>query len=154
MRVVEYNARFGDPETQAILPLLETPLGRLLYAAATGTLAEVGPLTWRAECAVIVVAAAENYPGTPRTGGSITGPRLYESSDNVHIVHAGTALSGDTLVSAGGRVLGVVATAPTLTKARDDAYAALGELDFPTGFWRTDIAAKAAAGLIPPVTSL
>ena len=154
MRVVEYNARFGDPETQAILPLLETPLGRLLYAAATGTLAEVGPLTWRAESAVIVVAAAENYPGTPRTGGSITGPRLYESSDNVHIVHAGTALSGDTLVSAGGRVLGVVATAPTLTKARDDAYAALGELDFPTGFWRTDIAAKAAAGLIPPVTSL
>ncbi len=154
MRVVEYNARFGDPETQAILPLLESPLGQVLNAAATGTLAEIGPLSWRDESAVIVVAAAENYPGTPRMGGSIEGPRLYESADNVHIVHAGTALDGDTLIAAGGRVLGVVATAPTLTDARDDAYAALAELDFPTGFWRTDIAAKAAAGLIPPVTSL
>jgi phosphoribosylamine--glycine ligase len=154
MRVVEYNARFGDPETQAILPLLSSPLGQVLYAAATGTLAEVGPLVWRDGSAVIVVAAAENYPGTPKAGGSIAGPRLYESSDNVHIVHAGTALDGDTLVAAGGRVLGVVATAPTLTEARDDAYAALSELHFPTGFWRTDIAARAAAGLIPPVTSL
>jgi phosphoribosylamine--glycine ligase len=154
MRVVEYNARFGDPETQAILPLLESPLGQVLNAAATGTLAEIGPLSWRDESAVIVVAASENYPGTPRMGGSIEGPRLYESADNVHIVHAGTALDGDTLIAAGGRVLGVVATAPTLTEARDDAYEALAELDFPTGFWRTDIAAKAAAGLIPPVTSL
>ena len=154
MRVVEFNARFGDPETQAILPLLESPLGQVLYAAATGTLADVGPLSWRDEAAVIVVAAADGYPGTPRTGGSITGPRLYESTDNVHIVHAGTALRGDTLVAAGGRVLGAVATAPTLAEARDDAYAALDQLDFPTGFWRTDIAAKAAAGLIPPVTSL
>jgi len=154
MRVVEFNARFGDPETQAILPLLESPLGQVLYAAATGRLAEAGPLSWRDESAVIVVAAAENYPGTPRTGGSITGPRLYESTDNVHIVHAGTALDGDTLVAAGGRVLGAVATAPTLVEAREDAYAALDQLDFPTGFWRTDIAAKAAAGLIPPVTSL
>jgi phosphoribosylamine--glycine ligase len=152
--VVEFNAHFGDPETQAILPLLESPLGQVLYAAATGTLAQVGPLSWRDESAVIVVAAAENYPGTPRTGGSITGPRLYESTDNVHIVHAGTALDGDTLVAAGGRVLGAVATAPTLIEAREDAYAALDQLDFPTGFWRTDIAAKAAAGLIPPVTSL
>ncbi|MGV8849999.1 MAG: phosphoribosylamine--glycine ligase [Propionibacteriaceae bacterium] len=154
LRVVEFNARFGDPETQAVLALLESPLGQMLYAAATGTLAQVGPLSWRDESAVIVVAAAENYPGTPRTGGSIEGPRLYESDDNVHIVHAGTALSGDTLVAAGGRVLGVVATAPTLTEARDDAYSALAQLDFPTGFWRTDIAAKAAAGLIPLVTSL
>jgi phosphoribosylamine--glycine ligase len=154
MRVVEFNARFGDPETQAILPLLESPLGQVLYAAATGTLADVGPLSWRDEAAVIVVAAADGYPGTPRTGGSIEGPRLYESTDNVHIVHAGTALRGDTLVAAGGRVLGAVAMAPTLAEARDDAYAALDQLDFPTGFWRTDIAAKATAGLIPPVTSL
>ena len=154
MRVVEYNARFGDPETQAILPLLTSPLGQVLYAAATGRLAEVGPLSWRDEAAVIVVAAAEGYPGTPTTGGTITGPRLYESADNVHVIHAGTALDGDTLVAAGGRVLGVVATGQTLTQARDDAYAALAALDFPTGLWRTDIAAKAAAGLIPPVTSL
>jgi phosphoribosylamine--glycine ligase len=111
-------------------------------------------LSWRDESAVIVVAAAKNYPGTPQTGGSIEGPRLYESADNVHVIHAGTALSADALVSAGGRVLGVVATGATLTRARDDVYAALSELDFPTGFWRTDIAAKAAAGLIPPVTSL
>jgi phosphoribosylamine--glycine ligase len=154
MRVVEFNARFGDPETQAVLALLESPLGQVLYAAATGTLAQVGPLSWRDGFAVIVAAAAENYPGTPRTGGSIEGPRLYESDDNVHIDHAGTAIAGDTLVAAGGRVLGVVATAPTLIEARDDAYAALAQLDFPTGFWRTDIAAKAAAGLIPLVTSL
>jgi len=154
MRVVEFNARFGDPETQAVLALLTSPLGQVLYAAATGTLADVGPLSWRDESSVIVVAAAAGYPGTPQTGGSIAGPRLYESSDNVHAVHAGTALSGDTLVAAGGRVLGVVATAPTLTQARTDAYAALDQLDFPTGFWRTDIAAKAAARLIPPVTSL
>ena len=186
MRVVEFNARFGDPETQAVLALLESPLGQVLYAAATGRLAEVGPLSWRDGFAVMVVAAAENYPGTPKAGGSIRGPGLYEPVDNVHVDHAGTALSpfsegnaaegpsdspypeGDaaegpvasrragepTLVAAGGRVLGVVATAPTLTKARNDAYAALAQLDFPTGFWRTDIAAKAAAGLIPPVTSL
>ena len=154
MRVVEFNARFGDPETQAVLALLESPLGQVLYAAATGRLSDVGPLSWRDESAVIVVAAAKNYPGTPQTGGSIEGPRLYESADNVHVIHAGTALSADALVSAGGRVLGVVATGATLTRARDDAYSALSELDFPTGFWRTDIAAKAAAGLIPPVTSL
>jgi len=153
MRVVEFNARFGDPETQVVLALLESPLGQVLYAAATGTLADVGPLSWRDESAVIVVAAADGYPGTPQTGGSIEGPRLYESADNVHVVHAGTGLSGDTLVAAGGRVLGVVATAATLAEARDDAYAALAQLDFPSGFWRTDIAAKAAAGLIPPVTS-
>ncbi len=154
LRVVEFNARFGDPETQAVLSLLESPLGQVLYAAATGTLAEVGPLSWRDESAVIVVAAAENYPGTPKAGGSITGPGLYEPVGNVHIDHAGTALAGGTLVAAGGRVLGVVATAPSLTEARDDAYAALSQLDFPTGFWRTDIAAKAAAGLIPLVTTL
>ncbi len=154
MRVVEFNARFGDPETQAILPLLESPLGQVLYAAATGALVDIGPLSWRNESAVIVVAAAENYPGTPRAGGSIEGPRLYGSSDNVHIVHAGTALDGDMLVAAGGRVLGAVATAPTLAEAREDAYAALAQLDFPTGFWRTDIAARAAADLIPPVTTL
>ncbi len=154
LRVVEFNARFGDPETQAVLSLLTSPLGQVLHAAATGHLADVGPLAWRDESAVVVVAAAEGYPAAPRTGGAITGPRLYESDDNVHIVHAGTALDGETLVAAGGRVLGVVATGPTLDEARHDAYAALSQLDFPTGFWRTDIAAKAAAGLIPPVTSL
>ncbi len=154
LRVVEFNARFGDPETQAVLPLLRSPLGQVLYAAATGHLAEVGPLTWRDESAVVVVAAADGYPGTPHQGGAISGPRLYASADNVHIVHAGTALADGRLVAAGGRVLGVVATGPTLAEARDDAYAALSQLDFPSGFWRTDIAAKAAAGLIPPVTNL
>jgi phosphoribosylamine---glycine ligase len=154
LRVVEFNARFGDPETQVVLPLLASPLGQVLYAAATARLAEVGPLSWRDESAVVVVAAADGYPGTPTTGGAITGPRLYESADNVHVVHAGTALSGDTLVAAGGRVLGVVATGPTLQQARDDAYAGIADLDFPSGFWRSDIAEKAAAGLIPPVTTL
>ncbi|MBI4901596.1 MAG: phosphoribosylamine--glycine ligase [Actinobacteria bacterium] len=154
LRVVEFNARFGDPETQVVLPLLASPLGQVLYAAATGRLADVGPLSWRDESAVVVVAAADGYPGTPHTGGAIAGPRLYESADNVHVVHAGTALCDANLVAAGGRVLGVVATGPTLQQARDDAYKAVADLDFPSGFWRGDIAERAAAGLIPPVTTL
>ncbi len=151
-RVVEFNARFGDPETQAVLAMLDSPLGEVLYAAATGRLAEVGQLRWKDGAAVIVVMAADGYPGTPAVGGPIVGQRLYETADNVHVIHAGTRLDGDLLVSSGGRVLGVVAQAPTLAQARTDAYAAIAELDFPTGFCRSDIAAKAVAGEIPTPT--
>lgn len=149
VRVVEFNARFGDPETQAVLTLLESPLGQVLYAAATGDLAEVGQLHWRDGAAVIVVLAADGYPGAPLIGGAITGRRLYDSVDDAHVIHAGTGLDGDTLVARGGRVLGVVAQAPTLGQARDDVYAAITEISFPGGFCRTDIAAKAIAGEIP-----
>lgn len=147
LRVVEFNARFGDPETQAVLAMLETPLGQVLHAAATGTLSGIGPLRWKTGSAVIVVMAAQGYPGVPAKGGRIAGPRLFGSEDNVTIIHAGTALDADGhLVASGGRVLGVVAQASTLSQARKDAYAAIGELDFPTGFCRSDIAAAAAAG--------
>ncbi len=144
-RVVEFNVRFGDPETQPLLAVLDSPLGQVLYAAATGTLAEVGELKWLDGSAVVVVMAADGYPGTPVKGGHIRGPRLFGSTDEAHIIHAGTALNGDgELVSAGGRVLGVVGTADTLTDARATAYAAVAELDFPDGFCRHDIALKAA----------
>lgn len=147
LRVVEFNCRFGDPETQAVLAQLDSPLGQILYAAATGTLAEVGQLSWKPGAAVIVVMAAQGYPGTPVKGGYIRGPRLFRSDDNVHIIHAGTRLADNgELVANGGRVLGVVAQAATLGQARHDAYRAVAELDFPTGFCRHDIALKAATG--------
>lgn len=150
LRVVEFNARFGDPETQAVLAMLDSPLGEVLDAAANGRLAEVGELRWKPGSAVIVVMAAEGYPGTPVKGGAIAGPRLFASDDNVHVVHAGTALDADGgLVASGGRVLGVVAQAASLAEARADAYAAVDELDFATGFCRRDIALKAEKGEIP-----
>ena len=105
-RVVEFNARFGDPETQVVLELLGTPLGGLLYAAATGTLADHAPLAWRDGSAVIVVLASAGYPTQARTGDVVRGAL----ADG--IVHAGTARRGDDVVSAGGRVLGCVGTGP------------------------------------------
>lgn len=151
LRVVEFNCRFGDPETQAVLAMLDSPLGHVLFAAASGTLAEVGQLAWKPGSALIVVMAARGYPGTPEKGGPISGPRLFASDDNVHIVHAGTALDAEgRLVAAGGRVLGVVAQAASLAEARRDAYAAVDALDFPSGFCRRDIALKAERGEIHP----
>lgn len=145
LRVVEFNVRFGDPETQPLMAVLDSPLGQVLYAAATGSLATIGSLSWRDESAVIVVVAADGYPGTPAAGGYIRGPRLDATSDNVHIIHAGTARNAaGELVAAGGRVLGVVGSAASLGAARDAVYEAIGELDFPEGFCRTDIALKAA----------
>ncbi|MFT3875923.1 MAG: phosphoribosylamine--glycine ligase [Propioniciclava sp.] len=152
LRVVEFNCRFGDPETQAVLSLLESPLGEVLDAAATGRLSEVGELVWAPGSAVIVVLAANGYPGVPDQGGRIAGPRLFASDDNVHLVHAGTALDGDDLVASGGRVLGVVARAADLDAARADAYAAVDALDAPSLFCRRDIAARAASGLIETPT--
>ena len=152
LRVVEFNARFGDPETQAVLSLLESPLGQVLDAAATGRLAEVGELRWSEGAALVVVLAARGYPGTPAQGGRIAGPRLAASGDRVSIVQAGTADVDGQVVASGGRVLGVVAHAATLAEARRDAYAAVDELDFPTGFCRRDIALRAERGEIPTPT--
>ena len=107
--VVEFNCRFGDPETQAVLALLETPLGQLLRAAATGELAAQPPLRWRDGSAVTVVLAAENYPGRPRVGDVIVG------SEADGVLHAGTARRDDgAIVSSGGRVLSVVGTGADL----------------------------------------
>ena len=143
-KVIEFNARFGDPETQSVLALLETPLAGLLYAAATGTLAEHPPLHWRSGAAVSVVVAAAGYPQAPRTGDVIKG------ADAPGIVQAGTAVraSDGALVSAGGRVLCCTATGPDLASARASAYALVSGVELAGSHHRTDIARKAAAGRV------
>ena len=134
-RVVEFNARFGDPETQAVLALLETPLGGLLAAAARGELAAHPPLRWRDGAAITVVLAAAGYPQAPRTGDVITG------ADMPGVLHAGTAVRDGEIVSSGGRVLSVVATGATLDAARESAYATLRGITLEGSHYRTDIAA-------------
>ncbi len=145
VRVIEFNARFGDPETQALLARLETPLGALLHAAATGTLSEEPELAWSDRAAVAVVLAAAGYPGTPRTGGVIGGLEA-AAATGASVVQAGTALDADgRLVSAGGRVLAVVGLGDNLRDARGRAYAGIDEIELQGGFHRSDIAARAAA---------
>lgn len=141
--VVEFNCRFGDPETQAVLALLESPLGGLLHATASGTLADFGPLRWQDGFAVTVVVAAENYPGRPRVGDVITG------SEADGVLHAGTARRDDgAVVSSGGRVLSVVGTGADLVAAREAAYGVLSSIRLPGSHFRTDIALAAAEGRI------
>ncbi len=141
--VVEFNCRFGDPETQAVLALLDSPIGELLNATATGTLAAVAQPQWKDGAAVTVVLAAENYPARPRTGDVITG------ADAEGVLHAGTALRADgALLSAGGRVLSVVGVGADLTAARADAYAALSSIKLPGSHFRTDIGLAAVEGRI------
>ena len=141
--VVEFNCRFGDPETQAVLALLTSPLGTVLYATAAGTLADVAPLQWDDGYAVTVVLAAENYPGRPRFGDVITGAE----ADGV--LHAGTARRDDgAIVSSGGRVLSVVGTGADLAAARADAYRVLSSIRLPGSHFRTDIGLAAEQGRI------
>jgi phosphoribosylamine--glycine ligase len=141
-RVVEFNARFGDPETQVVLPLLESPLGALLLAAATGTLAGQPPLRWRDGSAVIVVVAAEGYPGPVRLGDPIEGA-LRDG-----VVHSGTRRDGDAIVSAGGRVLGCIGVGPDLAAAREQAYDVVEQVSLPGSQFRRDIALAAVQGRI------
>jgi phosphoribosylamine--glycine ligase len=147
VRVIEFNCRFGDPETQALLPLLKTPLGGLLHAAATGKLADQGSLSWKSASAVAVVVAAKKYPTSPRSGDVISGVDQAEA-DTVQVFHAGTALDGQDLVTSGGRVLAVSATGKDLDEARQRAYAAVGQIRIKGSQHRTDIALKAARGEI------
>ena len=141
--VIEFNCRFGDPETQAVLALLESPLGQLLNAAATGTLASFGELRWRDGAAVTVVLAAENYPGKPRVGDAIVG------AEAGGVLHAGTARRQDgAVVSSGGRVLSVVGTGADLAAARSVAYDIIGSIRLPGSHFRTDIGLAAAKGEI------
>ncbi|MGI3783336.1 MAG: phosphoribosylamine--glycine ligase, partial [Janthinobacterium lividum] len=144
MQVVEFNARFGDPETQPLLARLETPLGGLLHAAATGTLAAEPELVWSDAAAVGVVLAAEGYPGTPTTGSVLTG--LAEAAaDGALVVQAGTTDGSDgEVVSSGGRVLTVVGTGSDLAQAREVAYAGIARIDLQGSFYRHDIAEEAA----------
>ena len=137
-KLIEYNARFGDPETQVMLPRFEGDLVALLHAVATGTLADHPPLAFSAGSALTVVMAAKGYPGTPEKGGEIRGIEAAQTTGAI-VFHAGTARAGDALVAGGGRVLGVTALSSSVTEAQRAAYAAVDAIDFPTGFCRRDI---------------
>lgn len=145
-KVLEFNARFGDPETQVIVPRFKGDLLRLLYAAATGTL-DAAMASWDDDWAVSVVLVSEGYPGSYEKGKPITGIEEAEEVPGVTVYHAGTALADDgTLVTAGGRVLDVTAVAPTFEGARDAAYAACDRIGFEGKTLRRDIGAKALRG--------
>ena len=139
-RVIEFNARFGDPETQVLIPLLETPLASLLYNAATGNLKGT-TLDWKDDSAVTVVLAAEGYPASPKSGGIITG---FSVIDNVQIYHAGTSATEQGVVASGGRVLTITGIGEDLTEARNLAYRAISQISLPGSFYRTDIALNAS----------
>ncbi|MDH2393219.1 phosphoribosylamine--glycine ligase [Streptomyces sp. HNM0663] len=156
VRVIEFNARFGDPETQVVLARLKTPLASVLLNAANGTLDAEPPLNWRDDAAVTVVIASHNYPGTPRTGDPIEGLDEVAEKDVPHayVLHAGTKRSerrpggggdaGGEVLSAGGRVLSVTATGEDLAQARERAYQAVARIRLDGSQHRTDIARKAA----------
>jgi phosphoribosylamine--glycine ligase len=150
-QVVEFNCRFGDPETEVVLPLLRTPLAGLLTAAATGRLAEHPPLSWSDGAAVTVVVASEGYPASPKTGDDITGIDAAEQLAGVAVLHAGTARADDgRLLTAGGRVLAVTAVGADLAGARQSAYDAVGRISIRGSHHRRDIAERAAHGDISP----
>ena len=140
LRVIEFNARFGDPETQVLIPRLKTPLATLLYKAATDSLDDVA-LEWRDESAVTVVLAAPGYPDAPQVNGAIT--KIPVIADT-QIFHAGTIESGEALVSAGGRVMTITGLGEDLTQARDRAYRAISQIELSGSFYRSDIALNAS----------
>jgi phosphoribosylamine---glycine ligase len=143
IRVVEFNARFGDPETQVVLDRLATPLAGLLHAAAVGDLAAAPRLRWAPGAAVAVVLAAEGYPGTVVKGDQIEGIDGPERDANGYILHAGTSVAADgRLVSSGGRVLNAVGTGPDVAAARDAAYRVAGRIRMRGGWYRSDIAER------------
>ncbi len=142
IRVIEFNARFGDPETQVVLPRLVTPLSQLLLAAASGELGGVARPEFSDDVAVTVVVASEGYPEAPRTGRVISGVEEAESVEGVSIAHAATAESEAGLVATGGRVLSVVATGASFVEARSRVYEAVGRLSLDGSQHRTDIAAQ------------
>ena len=139
-RVIEFNARFGDPETQVLIPRLLTPLASLLYKAATGNLGDT-QLEWREESAVTVVLAADGYPAAPKSGAAI---KSIPTIDQVQIFHAGTAMNSTGLVSAGGRVMTVTGIGSDLTEARNRAYRAISQIELEGSFYRSDIALNAS----------
>lgn len=137
-KLIEYNARFGDPECQVLMMRLEDDLLPILQAVANGTLAQVPPPAFSDEPALTVVMAANGYPGTPVAGGPIGGIDAAEATGAV-VFQAGTRLDGDTLVASGGRVLAVTARGANVAAAQAAAYRAVDAIDFPTGFSRRDI---------------
>ncbi|MGD9496622.1 MAG: phosphoribosylamine--glycine ligase [Armatimonadota bacterium] len=144
-RLLEYNCRFGDPETQVVLPRLQTDLVELLLATVEGRLDRTQAL-WRDDCAVCVVCASAGYPGSYEKGKEITGLKEAEADERVIIFHAGTKRMGRRYLTDGGRVLGVTALGATWAEARDRAYNAVGAIDFEGMYFRTDIAERAVSG--------
>lgn len=143
-KLIEFNCRFGDPETQVILPRLKTDLLTVLLAACDGTLDRIS-LDWHDEVALTVVMAAKGYPGDYPKGSRIRGLEEAATLPGVTIFHAGTAMKDGAIVANGGRVLNITATAPTVREARERAYAAVDTIDWPEGFCRRDIAWRALA---------
>ena len=144
VRVVEFNARFGDPETQVVVSQLRTPLGQLLRAAALGDLGSIGDLEWEPGFAVTVVIAAQGYPESPQTGGLISGLEEAGRQVGVSVFHAGTRLQDEGIAASGGRVLSVTAHGANLVEAREKAYAAVDLITLEGSHHRRDIAESAA----------
>jgi len=138
-KLIEYNVRFGDPECEAIMPLIEGDFAELLLAVAAGRLGDIEPPRLADKHAMTVVVAARGYPGTPASGGAIRAIEAAEQVDGVTVFHAGTALGDEGLVAKGGRVLAITACGDTLVQARARAYRAIDQVDFADGFHRTDI---------------
>jgi len=141
-KVIEFNARFGDPETQAVLARTNGDIGAILLKAATGALEPSDTVEFDSDVAVTVVLASEGYPASPETGRLISGTSEAESIEGVHIAHAATAETEEGLIATGGRVLSVVATAADFSAARAKAYQALEKIDLEGGHYRRDIAAR------------
>ena len=147
VRVIEFNARFGDPETQIVLPRLRTPLSQLLFAAASGTLEDQPDPAFSDDVAITVVLASEGYPDAPQTGRPIEGLADAAAVEGVRLVHAATGgpdAPGGALIATGGRVLNVVAVAPDFGTARARAYEAIAKISLDGSHYRTDIAARVA----------
>jgi phosphoribosylamine--glycine ligase len=138
-KLIEYNVRFGDPECEAIMPLIDGDFAALLHAVAVGRLAEIAPPRLSGKHAVTVIVAARGYPGTPASGGLIRKIEAAEQIEGVTVFHAGTALADEGLVARGGRVLAVTAVAESFANARARAYRAVDQIDFVDGFHRRDI---------------
>ncbi|WP_344699768.1 phosphoribosylamine--glycine ligase [Sphingomonas limnosediminicola] len=138
-KLIEYNVRFGDPECEAIMPLIEGDFAELLKAVATGKLSEIDCPTLSPKHSMTVIVAARGYPGTPASGGAIRAIEAAEQVEGVTVFHAGTAIGDDGLVAKGGRVLAVTAVADSFANARARAYRAVDQIDFSDGFYRRDI---------------
>jgi phosphoribosylamine--glycine ligase len=144
-KLIEYNVRFGDPETQAMMMRLDSDLLELLVSTVKGKLAQVAP-RWNDDAALTVVMASKGYPGGYAKGSEIKGIADAEAVGGVKVFHAGTAMSAGRLVSAGGRVLNVTARGGSIAEARNRAYEAVARIGWPEGFCRTDIGRRAAEG--------
>jgi phosphoribosylamine---glycine ligase len=145
IKVIEFNARFGDPETQVVLARLTSPLGPLLYAAATEVLESVEPPVFSDQCAISVVLASEGYPDNPQTGREILGLDDLGAHPPVTIAHAATAWDGKHLIATGGRVMSVIATGSTFDDARDVAYSILEKITLEGSHYRRDIAQRVSS---------